>query len=118
MEDLNDFFFFYYYFYKRILDEDYPNLLPQRKVKMAGELWGLLPNYLKRSVIIFSKNNKLLRNWSSLQMLQKNFIHQRNDEPVMIFDKYCQINAQNENVEDRLFKDMFEKFINKDAYED
>lgn len=84
---------FYYKFYKKILDIECPNLTPQAKAAIAGQLWNYIPDHLQNSFIRYFEIEKIL--------------FSNNNEQIPL-------NLNNE--EDRTFQRMFNKYINKDAY--
>jgi hypothetical protein len=50
----------YYSVYKKILDEEFPNITHQEKVAKANELWNSLSDDLRTSFIKYAKINRLL----------------------------------------------------------
>ncbi|GBB97447.1 hypothetical protein RclHR1_00030004 [Rhizophagus clarus] len=50
----------YYNFYKKILDEEFPNLSHQERIAKANELWNSLSDELRTSFISYAKVDRLL----------------------------------------------------------
>jgi hypothetical protein len=106
---VNSFMLFYHRYYKKILDEEFPNLKSQEKTKMAGELWRNMPDDLKKSFVKFSEDEKTLK---TLTKIEDQFYFNRDDN--FIYDHHCYKIKRDKN--DDLDK-LFEEIINENAYE-
>ncbi|PKY40177.1 hypothetical protein RhiirA4_530939 [Rhizophagus irregularis] len=62
----NVFAMFYFRFYKLILDKEFPNLLPHKKLAKAGEMWESLPTELKNSFNLYHKRERSLNEFKKI----------------------------------------------------
>ncbi|GBB90192.1 hypothetical protein RclHR1_17080001 [Rhizophagus clarus] len=111
-------------FYKKILDEEYPQLSPQEKAGRAGKFWHYIPNELKNSFEIYAHHEKLIRN-NHPSNAQVTIIPDSMNLPI-IYDQRVRFTNVNQNLtqqdngpsrndEDVVFNAMYSMYIDDNA---